>query len=111
MSTAKAELKYCHIQPTKLRRVVEHIRGENVQAALKTVRFMPYRAAGVIEKLLKSAVSNAVNNHQLNADRLVVKSVQVGQAMIMKRGRARSRGMAAPRQKKWSHVTIELLEK
>jgi large subunit ribosomal protein L22 len=107
----EASLKFIHMAPMKLRRVVNEIRGKQVDEALTILNFAPQRASKVIEKLLKSAIANAVNNQKLAREQLTVANVQVGQAYILKRFRARSRGMAAPRQKKWSHVWIHVSER
>ena len=66
------------------------------------------RPAKPILKLLRSAVANAKNNKQLNADHLFVKEVRVDQGPMLKRMLPRARGSASPIQKKMSHVTLVL---
>ena len=60
---AKATLKYASISAIKVKIVADLIRGKNVDEALAIVKFTPKASSEVIEKLLKSAIANAENNH------------------------------------------------
>ena len=106
----RCEVKYLHVQPTKLRRVLDQIRGKSIAEAMRVLTFATQSSSGYILKALKSAVSNAVQNDKLDLNRLVVSEARANQALILRRWRARSRGMAAPRQKKWSHLYISVQE-
>lgn len=108
---SKAILKYAKITPRKARRVIDLIRGKRASEALISLRFMPYRGAQSIEKLLKSAMANAEqkNNH-VDIDKLKVKEALVDQGPVMKRMEPRSMGRANMIKKRTSHITIVLAE-
>ena len=103
-----AKSKYIRISSRKLRRVVNVIRGMDVIAASDKLRFMPYSAAVVVNKVLKSAVANAKENNKLNPAELRITKVYVDQATTLKRWRAMSRGRGFPILKRTSHLTIEV---
>ena len=107
---AKAVAKNIRMSPRKLRRVVNEIRGKDTNSAKVLLKFMPYAAARVVEKVLKSAVSNASQNEKLNPDLLKVTKAYVDQSTTLKRWRAMSRGRGFPILKKTSHVTLEVSE-
>ena len=64
-----------------------------------------------VSKTVKSAISNAENNHQYDIDNLFVKEAYVGKSLVMKRFRARAKGRASPIKKPFSRITIILEEK
>ena len=105
---AKAIAKHIRMSPRKLRRVVNEIRGKNANSATILLKFMPYAAARVVEKVLKSAVSNAKENEKQNPDELKIVKAFVDQSVTLRRWRAMSRGRGFPILKKSSHVTIEV---
>jgi len=108
---SKAILKYAKITPRKARRVIDLIRGKRASEALISLRFMPYRGAQFIEKLLKSAMANAEQkNSHVDIDRLKVKEALVDQGPVMKRMEPRSMGRANTIRKRTSHITIVLAE-
>lgn len=107
---AKAIAKYIRMSPRKARRVVDMIRGKDTKSAALTLKFLPHAAARVIEKVLKSAVSNAKENENLNPDQLKVVKAFVDESVTLKRWRPMSRGRAYPRMKRSSHITIEVGE-
>jgi large subunit ribosomal protein L22 len=104
----KASAKYVRMSPRKLRRVIDEVRGKGANEAQVILKFMPYAAARVIEKVLKSAVSNAKENDKLNPDTLKVTKAFVDQANTLKRWRPVSRGRGYSILKRISHVTIEV---
>ncbi|HHZ19409.1 MAG TPA: 50S ribosomal protein L22 [Firmicutes bacterium] len=108
---AKAVARYVRIAPRKARQVIDLIRGKRVEEALNLLRFTPRNAADVIAKVLKSAVANAENNHQLNRNGLVVSEAYVDQGPTMKRYHPRAQGRMAMIRKKTSHITIVVKEK
>jgi len=73
--------------------------------------FSERRIAAAVRKALESAIANAENNHQLDVDRLVVKTADVGRAMVMRRFHARGRGRAARVEKWFSHLRIVVSER
>ena len=107
---AKATLRYARISSRKVKIVADLIRGKKVDEALAIVKFTPKASSEIIEKLLKSAIANAENNHGMNRGNLVVSEIYANQGPTMKRIRAASKGSAARIRKRTSHVTIKLRE-
>lgn len=66
LEEVKAVGKYLRMSPTKVRRVLDQIRGRNYKEAVMILEFMPYRCCNTILKLVKSAASNAEHNNNLN---------------------------------------------
>jgi len=108
---AKAILKYARITPRKARRVVDLIRDKNAGDALVFLKFMPYRGARFIEKLLKSAMANAEQKKAVNPDEMKIAKVFVDQGPVMKRVLPRAMGRANVIRKRSSHITLILSEK
>lgn len=104
----KAVAKYIRMSPRKLRRVVNEIRGKDTNSAQTILKFMPYAGARVVEKVLKSAVSNAKENEKLNPDELRITKAFVDQSTTLRRWRPMSRGRGYPILKRTSHVTLEV---
>ncbi|NIQ03754.1 MAG: 50S ribosomal protein L22, partial [Nitrospinaceae bacterium] len=94
------------------RLVADLIRGKNVNEAMNLLTFTRKRAARKIQKLLKSAIANAEENHKiLDVDDLVVKTIFVDEGVTWKRTMPRARGMATLIRKRTSHITLILDEK
>ena len=106
----RAEAKWVRISPRKARLVAEHIRGRTVPEARTVLAFTQRAAAREIEKVLKSAVSNAEANHGLLGDDLIVSAAFVDEGPTIKRWRARARGRVARIRKRTCHITVKLLE-
>jgi large subunit ribosomal protein L22 len=98
------------MSPRKARLVAEHIRGRSVPEARAVLAFTSREAAGVLQKVLQSAVSNAEANHGIAEDRLYVKATYVDGGPVMKRWRARARGRVARIRKRTCHITVTLVE-
>ncbi|NQY98128.1 MAG: 50S ribosomal protein L22 [Henriciella sp.] len=105
---SRAVLRMYRSSPQKLNLLAQQIRGLPVQKAIDEMQFSRKRAAADVRKLLKSAVANAENNHDLDIDSLVVAEAHVGKNLVMKRIRARARGRAARIMKPFSQMTIVL---
>ena len=106
---AVAHLKFARMGPRKLRRVADAIRGKSVREALVLLQFAGVFAADPILKLLKSAVANAENNHDMSSDGLYVTRITVDGGPgggFTKRLDPRAQGRAAFKRKRLSHVTI-----
>ena len=106
---AVAHLKFARIGPRKLRRVADAIRGKSVREALVLLKFAGVFASEPIEKLLRSAVANAENNHDMDSDGLFVTRITVDGGPgggFTKRLDPRAQGRAAFKRKRLSHVTI-----
>jgi large subunit ribosomal protein L22 len=106
---AVAHLKFARMGPRKLRRVADAIRGKSVREAMMLLKFAGVFAAEPIEKLLKSAVANAENNHDMDTEGLWITRITVdggpGGGMT-KRLDPRAQGRANFKRKRMSHVTI-----
>ena len=107
---AQAVLRTARISTQKLNLVAGLIRGKKVQTARNDLAFSRKRAAGLVKKLLESAVANAENNHSLDVDSLVVAEAFVGKSLVMKRWTPRGRGRVGRIQKPVSHMTIVVRE-
>lgn len=109
---AKAVMKYVPLSPYKLRQVVDLIRGKDIEEAVALVRFVRRAARKPVEKVLKSAISNAGEGKaKAKIDRLYVAEARVDGGPSLKRGMARARGIVTPILKRSSHITIVLKEK
>jgi len=106
----RSTYKYAKISAFKVREVTRAIQGLPVSAALDLVAFSPKKAAGLINKTLKSAVANAENNANLRVDGLVVKEATVGEGPTMKRMMPRARGSGSRILKRTSHIRIILTD-
>ena len=107
---AKAVLKYARISSRKVKIVADLIRGKQVDEALAIIKFTPKAASEVLEKLLKSAIANAENNHGMNRGNLIVSEVYANQGPTLKRIRPAAKGSAVRIRKRTSHITIKLVE-
>ena len=99
------------IAPRKTRLVIDLIRGKNVSDAYAILQNQPQRAARVIEKVLNSAVSNAINNNNLDEEKLYVKACYVDEGLVMKRAKMDSRGHVGRNDHKTSHITVIVSER
>lgn len=108
---AVATLKYARISSRKVKIVIDLIRGKSVDEALAIVKFTPKAASEIIEKLLKSAIANAENNHNMAHEKLYVSEVYANQGPTLKRIRPAAKGSAVRIRKRTSHITIVLKEK
>ena len=111
---AVAHLKFARMGPRKLRRVADAIRGKSVKEALVLLQFAGVFAAEPIEKLLRSAVANAENNHDMNTDELYVTRITVDGGpggRFTKRLDPRAQGRANFKRKRMAHVTVAVGEK
>src|SRR5205814_616754 len=85
--------------------------SESVDEARAILNHTPRAAAVDVLKLLESAVANAENNHELDADDLVIRKVYVDEGPTLKRYRPRALGRATRIRKRTSHMTIQLSPK
>ena len=104
----KAITKYVRISDLKAREVAREIQGLPVSEALSLLNFVPKKAAFLYGKTLRSAVANAENNHELEADDLYIKSATATKGPMLKRIMPRARGSAAGIKKRMSHLTLVL---
>ena len=103
---AKAYLKYLRIAPRKVQIVADLIRGKDVNTAMAILMQTPKAASEPMIKLLKSAVANAENNHDMDVEKLYVSQVFATPGPILKRVMPRAQGRAYRINKRTSHVKI-----
>ena len=108
---AKAKLSYARISSRKVKVVIDLIRNKSVGEALAVLKFTPKAAAELVEKLLKSAIANAENNHEMDVEKLYVAEIYATQGPTLKRIRPRAQGRAFRIRKRTSHITVVLKEK
>lgn len=107
----RAIAKNVRIAPRKVNVVVNLIKGKSIDEAYAILKYTPKNASPVLEKLLKSAEANAVNNNSLSRDALYVADCYANQGPVLKRIIPKARGSAARIHKRTSHVTLVLKEK
>ena len=108
---ARAELKYARISPRKVSIVLDLIRNKPVDLAMAILKHTPKAACEPLEKLLKSAIANAENNHNMDKNNLYVAECFVAPGPVLKRMRPRAQGRAFRVLKRTSHITIALKER
>jgi large subunit ribosomal protein L22 len=107
----RATARHVRMSPTKVRRVVDMLRGLPATDAQAIVRFDPHSAAEPVGKVLDSAVANAshlahVRSQRLDTEELVIIEAYVDEGPTLKRFRPRAQGRAARIRKRTSHITI-----
>ena len=101
---SKAVLKFIRLSPTKARLVAKEIQGMNGEEALAKLEFMPNKAAGVIAKVVVSAIANG----GYDANEVTITSCRVDRGPYLKRFKPRARGMASKIQKPTAHIFVEV---
>ncbi|HAO56129.1 MAG: 50S ribosomal protein L22 [Pseudomonadales bacterium] len=104
--TAKA--KRLRLSPQKARLVADQIRGKRVDDAINILSFAPQKAAGLVRKVLESAIANAENNEGADVDELKVSAILVDAGVTMKRIRPRAKGRADRILKRTCHITVSV---
>ena len=107
---AKAHLRYARISPRKVSIVLDLIRNKPVEYAMAVLKNTPKSACEYLEKLLKSAIANAENNHFMKSEDLYVAEIYANQGPTLKRIRPAAKGSAVRIRKRTSHITIVLRE-
>ena len=110
MAVATAKATYIRIAPRKVQIVLDLIRNQPADKAMAILKYTPKAACEPLMKLLKSAIANAENNHNMDASRLYVAECSVSQGPTLKRIRPRAQGRAFRINKKTSHITLVLKE-
>jgi len=103
---ARAVLRRFRESPRKVRMVADMIRGRRVDEALSILQLQQRKAARMLTKVLGSAIANATENEDADADKLVVTKVAVDGGSIQKRWMARSMGRANRLNSRTSHITV-----
>ena len=108
---ARAIVRNVRMTPRTVKLNCDLIRGKDAGTAMAIIMNTPKAASEVMAKLLKSAVANAENNHNMDVEKLYVKAVHVAPGPIMKRVMPRAQGRAFRILKRTSHITLVLAEK
>ena len=106
----RAVAKYVRISPQKVRRLAGALKGKPVELGLGALRFMPQKAAGLIEKVMRSALANADQKGEIDVDNLIIRNVFADEGPTLKRFRARARGRGTRILKRTAHITVILGE-
>jgi large subunit ribosomal protein L22 len=101
-----ASARFVRITPMKARRVVDMVRGLQVDEALTVLQFAPQAASETVYKVLESAIANAENTEGLKRADLVLSVAMVDEGPTMKRWRPRAQGRATRINKRTSHITL-----
>lgn len=107
---ARAELKYVRISPRKVKVVLDLIRNKKCNEAMAILKHTPKSASEPLQKLLKSAMANAQNNHDMDLSGCYVSQCHCGPGVILKRIRPKDHGRAHRIFKRTSHITLVLKE-
>lgn len=107
----KAVAKNVKISPRKVRLVADAIKSLTPDVALVKLTVIAKRGAGPIEKVIKSAIANAVNNAKAAKENLVIKELYVTEGVTYKRFHFAARGRVHPYKKRTSHITVILEDK
>ena len=107
---ARAELKFARISARKAKIVLDLIKGKEAHEALAILKYTNKAAAPIVGKLLKSAIANATNNHNMDETKLYVAEAYANQGPTLKRIQPRAQGRAYQIRKRTSHITIVVKE-
>ena len=107
----RATARYVRISSSKVKIVIDLIRGKSVDEAAAILMYTPKAASPVVLKVLNSAIANAVNNLEMNRQDLYVAEVYANPGPTLKRYVARSRGSASPMLKRTCHISVVLDQK
>lgn len=102
----RATFRFARIAPTKVRHVVDLIRGMTAADGLDALRFLPHRGARMVEKALRSAIANAEDCGARNVDTLKVVEAKVDGGPMFKRIQPHARGIGFMIKKRFSHITV-----
>ena len=104
----KAIHRGARISAQKTRLVADQIRGLPIERALNILAFSPKKAAGIVKKVVESAIANAEHNEGADIDELKVKSIYVDKATSLKRFTALANGRGNRIEKQTCHITVTL---
>ena len=98
--------RHVRMSPTKVRRVIDLVRGMDVNDALVALKFAPQAASEPVYKVVASAVANAENTEALRAEDLYISKAFVDEGVTLRRIRPRAKGSASRILKRGSHITV-----
>lgn len=105
-----AKLTGAQISAQKVRLVADQIRGKSAEDALDILAFSNKKAAGIVLKVLNSAIANAEHNEGSDVDELRVSTVYVNEGRTMKRLKPRAKGRADRILKRSCHITVKVAD-
>jgi len=103
---SRALLRFSRVTPNKARLIAREVQGMNAELAMASLEFMPNKAAGIISKVIASAVANG----SYEASDVIITSCRVDKAAVLKRILPRARGTANRITKPTSHIIVEVAE-
>lgn len=106
----RAKHRFAPTSARKARYVVDLVRGLPVNQAMERLQYSPRRASAMVRKVLQSAIANAGQDLDVDANRLYVCGARADDGPTDKRGKARSRGQFFGILVRHCHITIELRE-
>ena len=98
--------RHVRMSPTKVRRVVDIVRGLTVTDALAVLRFAPQAASAPVYKVVASAAANAEQTENLRSEQLYISQAYVDEGVTLRRIRPRAKGSASRILKRASHITV-----
>ena len=107
----QAKLKFARVSPQKARLVADQVRGTGVEKAIQTLAFSNQKAAGIMKKVLESAIANAEHNEGADIDELKISAVTVDEGPVYKRIRPRAKGRANRILKRTSHIVVTVSDR
>jgi large subunit ribosomal protein L22 len=111
MTDVTARAQQLRVSPRKIRLVADVVRGQDVNDALATLKFMPQKSADFIFAVLKTAQATAEHNYDLDPDDLYVKTIFADDGPTYKRWQPRARGRVNQKLRRTSHLTVIVAEK
>ena len=102
----RAVAKDTGVSPSKVRPLINMVRGKKVDEALTILKFVPSPRARIVAKVVKTAAANAENNFQMSPSELRIVTIFADEARTLKRYRPRARGQVSPILKRSSHITV-----
>ena len=102
----RAVTKDTGVSSSKVRPLINMVRGKKVDEALTILKFVPSPRARIVAKVVKTAAANAENNFQMSPSELRIVTIFADEARTLKRHRPRSRGQISPILKRSSHITV-----
>lgn len=102
----RASLNRVRVSPRKARLVIDLVRGQRVNDAIDTLKFLPNKTATDVEQLLKSVAANAENNYDLDPDKLWIKTITADDAPQMRRFKPKARGRVGRILRRSTHITV-----
>lgn len=108
MSEIIAKTRYAQSSPRKLRAVALLVKRQPANKSLTILQFTPKKAARLLAKTIKTAIYNAVNNFNLDKDKLTIKNILIDQGPTLTRFIAMARGSGNEYKKRTAHITVIL---